>query len=83
MKYITTERLGWILAAEALTTWSLHFYKQFERPAVGLFEGSFGGWRVAAQRRYCHHNRDYAEESNWCPQILRRGLGSLLIDSLG
>ena len=46
MKYITTERLGWLLAAGALTAWSLHFYKQFERPAVGLFEAAFGGWSV-------------------------------------
>ena len=46
MKSITTERLYWVLVAGALISWSLHFYRQFERPAVGWFEAAFGGWSV-------------------------------------
>jgi hypothetical protein len=46
MKSLTTERLYWVLVAGALTSWSLHFYRQFERPAIGWFEAAFGGWSV-------------------------------------
>ena len=46
MKSITTERLYWVLMAGALISWSLHFYRQFERPAIGWFEAAFGGWSM-------------------------------------
>jgi len=46
MKSLTTERLYWVLVAGALTSWSLHFYKQIERPVIGWFEAAFGGWSI-------------------------------------
>ena len=46
MKSITTERLYWVLMAGALLSWSLHFYRQFERPSIGWFEAAFGGWSM-------------------------------------
>ena len=46
MKYISIERLCWLLAAAALIAWSLHFYEQFERPTIGWFEAAFGSWNM-------------------------------------
>jgi hypothetical protein len=46
MKYLNTKRLCWLLAAAALIGWSLHFYKQWDRPTVGWFEATFGSWSM-------------------------------------
>jgi len=46
MKYINIERLCWLLTAAALIGWSLHLYKQMERPTIGWFEAAFGSWSM-------------------------------------